>query len=221
MGALEAFARAFADGRDDVRMVLRIQNARGQAAAAGSPEAELRAACIGRCPRAARGRRAHARRRAVARGLVRCICLVASRRGPGLGAARGDGARQACDRHRVVRESRLHDGRRLAARARARGARERDLDRGLSQRPDGRGADLGRTGSGRRRAAPACARRTIRRCARGWVRARRRRRCARPRRAAPAARSNACASCPSGARAASSLRLRASRRVRVCGGSGS
>jgi glycosyltransferase involved in cell wall biosynthesis len=46
LGALEAFGRAFADrpaGDGGIRMVLRIQNARGRAAAPGSPEAALRA----------------------------------------------------------------------------------------------------------------------------------------------------------------------------------
>ena len=46
LGALEAFGRAFADHRDGdggVRLVLRIQNARGRSAAPGSPEAVLRA----------------------------------------------------------------------------------------------------------------------------------------------------------------------------------
>lgn len=48
LGALDAFARAFplgapgGAGSDDVRMVLRIQNARGAAAAPGSDEAALR-----------------------------------------------------------------------------------------------------------------------------------------------------------------------------------
>jgi glycosyltransferase involved in cell wall biosynthesis len=46
LGALEAFARAFADrpaGDGGVRLLLRIQNARGRAAVPGSPEATLRA----------------------------------------------------------------------------------------------------------------------------------------------------------------------------------
>jgi glycosyltransferase involved in cell wall biosynthesis len=42
-GALEAFVRAFADGRDGVRFVLRIQNARGPGAPADGAEARLRA----------------------------------------------------------------------------------------------------------------------------------------------------------------------------------
>ena len=47
LGALEAFRRAFADSAAAVRLVLRIQNARGSAAEPGSAEAELRAAAAG------------------------------------------------------------------------------------------------------------------------------------------------------------------------------
>ena len=43
LGALEAFSRAFSERVENVRLVLRIQNARGAAAEPGSPEAELRA----------------------------------------------------------------------------------------------------------------------------------------------------------------------------------
>ena len=50
LGAVEAFARAFPRERDDVRLVLRIQNARGLAAAPGSAEATLRERA-GRDPR--------------------------------------------------------------------------------------------------------------------------------------------------------------------------
>jgi glycosyltransferase involved in cell wall biosynthesis len=42
MGAVDAFTRAFPRERDDVRLVLRIQNARGAAASPGSDEATLR-----------------------------------------------------------------------------------------------------------------------------------------------------------------------------------
>ena len=42
LGALEAFTRAFPRDRDDVRLVLRIQNARGRSAAPGSAEADVR-----------------------------------------------------------------------------------------------------------------------------------------------------------------------------------
>ncbi len=47
LGALEAFHRAFAGAGDGVRLLLRIQNARGAKAAAGSAEAELRARAAG------------------------------------------------------------------------------------------------------------------------------------------------------------------------------
>jgi glycosyltransferase involved in cell wall biosynthesis len=83
LGAVDAFGRAFPGQRDDVRLVLRIQNARGTSAAPGSDEATLRE-CAARDPRIVLvdGPLAHADLLAL---VASCDAYVSLHRAEGLG----------------------------------------------------------------------------------------------------------------------------------------